>query len=92
MVTTMTATIQATEKPVAPDRRIDRALTELLAVERRGPGLFIVHTESGTEYAVEIVAEARLATRSRPDIQQHRLCLVEPTVTAYAGPEEGSEA
>jgi len=48
--------------------------------------------EAPTLGAVEILADARLATQSRPDTQQHRLCLVEPGVAAYAGPETGAEA
>jgi len=50
----MNATTQATEKPVAHDRRIERALTELFAVESRGGSIYLVHSESGETYAADL--------------------------------------
>lgn len=54
--TAAAATATATDKPTA--RRITRAMTEFMAVERTAPGLFVVRTGSGGEYTVD-VAENR---------------------------------
>lgn len=42
------------QESIAHDDRVHRALTDLLAVERRGPGLYLVHSGSGETYAVDL--------------------------------------
>lgn len=48
----------SSEKSTATDDRIDRAMTELMAVERQAAGVYTVRTSSGGEYIVN-VAENR---------------------------------
>lgn len=42
------------EKSTATDDRIERALTEFMAVRREAAGLYTVRTSSGGEYAVDL--------------------------------------
>jgi hypothetical protein len=47
--------------------------------------------ETPTLGATEVHVSARLAVVSDTAPQQHRLCLVDPTVTAYAPPSTGAK-
>lgn len=46
--------------------------------------------EAPTLGAIEVLADATLATQSRPDTQSHRLCLVSVGIAAHSGPNSGS--
>lgn len=50
----MTTTQSAVEKSTAVDQRVERALTQFFAVEEAGPGLFLVHSASGSTYAADL--------------------------------------
>lgn len=54
----MTTTSVSKEKSTATDDRIERALTELMAIEQAAPGMFVVRTNSGGEYTADL-AEGR---------------------------------
>lgn len=61
----MSTEVVTSDKSTATDDRIDRAMTELMAVEKAAPGLYVVHSTSGGEYAADI-AEGRCTC---PDYQ-----------------------